>query len=118
MVPPVVAKDDEAFIKFGLERNFTPFMALCFSFSAVGVLTALSQVVAYGLTTGGPAVMVWGWLGASVLNLCVAYSMGEICSIFPGVGSVYFWTSSLCTSPRWQLPLSYCIGWISLWANV
>lgn len=107
-------KEPERIIQLGLERNFTPLMALCFSFSAVGVLTALSQVVAFGLTTGGPVVMVWGWLCASFFNYCVAYSMGMICSVHPGAGSVYYWTAMLCPWPKWAPVLSLTAGYLNL----
>lgn len=108
----------EPAMTFGLERNFTPFMALCFNFSSVGVLTALSQVVQFGLTTGGPVVMVWGWAAASFFNIVVAYSLAEMCSIFPGVGSVYYWTAMLCPWPQWAPVLSYIVGWLNLFACV
>lgn len=51
-----------------------------FSFSIVTSWTALSGVLIIGVETGGPPVMIWGWLATCVFTLAVAYSMAEMCS--------------------------------------
>jgi choline transport protein len=51
-----------------------------FSFSIVTSWTALSGVLIIGVESGGPPVMVWGWLGVCLVTLAVAYSMAEMCS--------------------------------------
>jgi amino acid transporter len=51
-----------------------------FSFSIVTSWTALSGVLIIGVETGGPPVMIWGWLMVCIFTLSVAYSMAEMCS--------------------------------------
>lgn len=53
-----------------------------FSFSIVTSWTALSGVLIIGVESGGPPVMVWGWLGVCLVTLAVAYSMAEMCSAY------------------------------------
>jgi amino acid transporter len=42
-------------------------------------------------TTGGPAVMVWGWVVVACMTMLVGLSMAEICSAHPTSGGPYFW---------------------------
>lgn len=53
-----------------------------FSFSIVTSWTALSGVLIIGVESGGPPVMIWGWLGVCLVTLAVAYSMAEMCSAY------------------------------------
>jgi amino acid transporter len=70
-------------------------MSFSFCFSSIAVITSLCLVIGFGLKTGGPAVMIWGWLIASVFTILTASSMAEICSVYPSAGSVYYWTGML-----------------------
>lgn len=53
--------------------------------------SALGGVLVTGVNAGGPPVMIWGWIGISVVSLCVAYSMAEMCSEYPVAGGQYSW---------------------------
>jgi amino acid transporter len=54
--------------------------------------TNLSVVsISSGMITGGPAVMVWGWITVSLLTFFIAAGMAEICSAYPTAGGLYFW---------------------------
>jgi hypothetical protein len=48
-----------------------------------------------GLTYGGPAVCIWGWLGVSFCMLCIALGMAELCSAYPTSGGMYYWQYKL-----------------------
>lgn len=45
-----------------LSRGFTQLSSFSFCYTSVAVLASLSMLYSYGLSTGGPAVMVWGWV--------------------------------------------------------
>lgn len=66
-----------------------------------------------GVESGGPPVMVWGWIGVCALSLAVAYSMAEMCSAYPIVGGQYSWVAILAP-PKWARGLSYICGWFML----
>jgi amino acid transporter len=70
-------------------------MSFLFCFTTVNVLSSISMMFKYGMTTGGPAVMIWAWIVGATLNVIAGFSMAEICSSYPTAGSVYHWTALL-----------------------
>ena len=81
--------------------------------SVVSITSGVTSLFAYGMTTGGPVVMVWGWIAVSLLTLCVALGMAEICSAYPTAGGLYFWTAILV--PERHKPMaSWFTGWFNL----
>jgi len=68
------------------------------------------------MSSGGPAVLVWSWIGASIGNVIVACSLGEICSTYPSAGSVYYWAGQLA-SEEWAALTSYITGWFNFIGN-
>jgi choline transport protein len=78
--------DDEVLAQLGytaeLKRSFGLLGMVGFSFSIVTSWTALSGVLIIGVESGGPPVMVWGWLAVCLVTLAVAYSMAEMCSAY------------------------------------
>lgn len=99
-----------------LYRGFNAFMSFSFCFTAVAVVSAISLVFDYGLSTGGPAVMIWGWIIASVFTMFVGLAMAEICSSYPSAGSVYHW-SAMLGSEKGGPAASYICGWFNLLGN-
>lgn len=91
-------------------------MSFSFCFTAVSVISSCSLLLGYGLTTGGPVVMVWGWLIGSLLTMTVGLSMGEICSSYPSAGSVYHWAGMLA-SDKWAPFASFMCGWFNFLGN-
>jgi amino acid transporter len=65
-----------------LKRSFGLLGMVGFSFSIVTSWTALSGVLIIGVESGGPPIMVWGWLAVCIVTLAVAYSMAEMCSAY------------------------------------
>lgn len=63
-----------------LKRSFGLLGMVGFSFSIVTSWTALSGVLIIGVESGGPPVMIWGWVCVCLVTLAVAYSMAEMCS--------------------------------------
>ena len=93
-------------------------MSFSFTFSSIAVITSLCLVINFGLETGGPVVMTWGWLVASFFTLCTVATMAEICSVYPSAGSVYTWTGLLCPKRSWAPVLSYICAWFNMIGNV
>ncbi|KAI0708795.1 amino acid/polyamine transporter I [Fomitopsis betulina] len=95
----------------GLLQNFGV------SFSIISVITGVSSLFAYGLNTGGPAVMVWGWVVVACFTVCVGLAMAEICSAHPTSGGPYFWAAMLCR-PEQAAFASWITGWFNLLGQV
>lgn len=96
-----------------LKRSFGLIGMIGFSFSVVTSWTALSGVFIVGVTSGGPPVMVFSFLGVSLLTLAVAIPMAEMCSMYPVAGGQYSWVAALAP-PKIARGLSYVTGWFML----
>jgi amino acid transporter len=116
----VLDEDDKALERMGykseLYRGLSSFSNFAFGFTEVNVLCSFVSMYGYGLATGGPAVIIWGFLVTFMFNTVVAYSMAEICSAYPSAGSVYHWTGQLVPSSLAPVA-SYTCGWSNFLGN-
>lgn len=87
------------------------------SFVLASIPYGLATTLYYPLQGGGPAVVVWGWVLVSLIILCVAASLGEITSVFPVAGGVYYQTFMLapCNIRR---VAAYICGWAYVVGNI
>ena len=76
-------------------------MALSYSFNYIGAIPSLICYINFGLGTGGPIVMFWGFVINSIFTIMTAYCLAEICSAYPKNGSVYVWSKKLCNN-KWS----------------
>ncbi|QID34343.1 amino acid permease [Streptomyces albus] len=112
------ADDDDAHLKqLGIEpelgRRMTPFANFAISFSVISVLTGCLSMYGYGLVTGGPAVIVLGWLAVGALVMLIGMALAEITSAYPTAGGLYFMAERLAgdrDGERW--------GWYTGWLNM
>ena len=113
-------EDDRLLAKMGykqeLHRGVNAFMNFSFCFTAVAVVSGCSLLFPFGLATGGPVIMIWGWIIGSVFSTIVGLSMAEICSSYPSAGSVYHWAGMLA-SAEWAPFSSYMCGWFNFLGN-
>ncbi|KAN0065331.1 hypothetical protein ACQY0O_001167 [Thecaphora frezii] len=99
-----------------LKRNLGMMTILGLSFSILAAPFGLSTAFSIALTCGGPVTILWGWALVSLISLCMAASLAEICSQFPSSGGVYVWAAFIAT-PKWAPLTSWIVGWVSLVAN-
>jgi len=99
-----------------LYRGISTIMNFSMALTAVNCVSSLITVFALGLTTGGPVVMVWGWIVVAVGFSLVGVSLAEICSAYPAAGGVYHWTAQLAPS-KWAPAASYSCGWANYLAG-
>jgi amino acid transporter len=107
-------KSDDAYLReLGYEpvltRRMGPFGNFALSFSIISVLSGCMTLFGFGLTTGGPAVMLWGWALVGLMVLAVGAALAEVTSAYPVSGALYFMASKL-GGPRW----GYGTGWLNL----
>lgn len=76
----------------------------------------MSLMFNIGMTDGGPVTMTYGWIFVCCVSLCIAASLGEICSVYPTSGGVYYWSAMLST-PKYQAFASYLTGWLGTVGN-
>jgi amino acid transporter len=85
-----------------LHRGLDGFMNFAFGFTEVAALASVAITLGFGLSTGGPATLFWGFFTNFVMTTLIAYSLAEICGAYPSAGSVYHWAAQL--SPREWAP--------------
>jgi amino acid permease (GABA permease) len=99
-----------------LSRNMSGFSNFAVSFTIISILSGCLTLYAFGMNTGGPAVIVWGWPIVGVLTLFVGLAMAEVCSSFPTAGGLYYWAAKLAprNGPAW----SWFTGWFNFLGQV
>jgi len=96
-----------------LVRSRSTLQVAFMSFVLASIPYGLATTLFYPLIGGGPANVIWGWVMLSAIILCVAISLGEITSVYPTAGGVYYQTFML--SPPWCRKIT---SWICGWAYV
>ncbi|KDQ50336.1 hypothetical protein JAAARDRAFT_142165 [Jaapia argillacea MUCL 33604] len=116
-----MAADEAELARMGykqeLKRDLSLLQNFGMSFSIISIMTGIPSLFLFGLNTGGPAVMVWGWIVVACFTMCVGMSMAEVCSAHPTSGGPYFWAAML--SPPESAPFaSWITGWFNLLGQV
>ncbi|KAH9984369.1 APC amino acid permease [Russula vinacea] len=100
-----------------LKRDLTLMQNFGVSFSIISILTGIPPMFLFGLTTGGPAVMVWGFIVVAFFTMLVGLSMAEICSAHPTSGGPYYWAAML-SKPQGAPFASWVTGWFNLLGQI
>ena len=81
------------------------------------VLPSIFLQLEFGFKTGGPVVMVYGWLMVAFFTILIGSSLAEISSTYPVSGGLYYQAGALAS--RENAPLaSYVTGWLYLGGGV
>ncbi|HWF80369.1 MAG TPA: amino acid permease [Streptosporangiaceae bacterium] len=119
-VSPATLSDEEELHKLGyaqeLRRRMSGFSNFAVSFTIISILSGCLTLYGYGMNTGGPAIIVWGWPIVGILTLFVGLAMAEVCSSYPTAGGLYYWAAKLAKSrgPAW----SWFTGWFNFLGQV
>ncbi|WP_251023620.1 amino acid permease [Streptomyces sp. ISL-10] len=92
-----------------LARRMGGFGNFAISFSVISILSGCMTLYGFGLGTGGPAVMLWGWAGVGLFVLCVGMALAEVTSAYPTSGALYYMADRL-GGRKW--------GWYTGWLNL
>ncbi|KAF2173268.1 hypothetical protein M409DRAFT_17211 [Zasmidium cellare ATCC 36951] len=114
---PVDSKDEGKLAELGykqeLRRDWSVLHNFGVSFSIISVVTGITTLFEYGLTTGGPGVMSIGWICVSFFTLFVGLSMAEITSALPTAGGPYTWAAMLAPNQKLAAFFSWMTGWFN-----
>jgi amino acid permease (GABA permease) len=119
-VPSAVLSDEEELHKLGyaqeLLRRMSGFSNFAVSFTIISILSGCLTLYGYGMATGGPVVIVWGWPFVGIMTLFVGLAMAEVCSSYPTAGGLYYWSAKLAkkNSAAW----SWFTGWFNFLGQV
>jgi amino acid permease (GABA permease) len=115
-----LTSDEETLHRLGyaqeLRRRMSGFSNFAVSFTIISILSGCLTLYGYGMATGGPAVIVWGWPFVGIMTLFVGLAMAEVCSSFPTAGGLYYWSAKLArkNGPAW----SWFTGWFNFLGQV
>ncbi|MEW1660782.1 amino acid permease [Streptomyces sp. NPDC093707] len=105
--------DDLVLLELGYEqqlaRRMTAFGNAGTSFTVISILSGCMTMYGFGLATGGPAVMLWGWVAVGAMVLFIGASLAEVTSAYPTSGALYFMAHKL-GGKKW--------GWYTGWLNL
>ena len=86
------------------------------SFTIISILSGCLTLYGYGMNTGGPVLITWGWPFVGIMTLFVGLAMAEVCSRFPTAGGLYYWSAKL--APRNAAAWSWFTGWFNFLGQV
>ncbi|KAI1452401.1 amino acid transporter [Annulohypoxylon moriforme] len=112
---------DQVLVSLGyspeLSRNRSTLQVAFMSFVLAAIPYGLATTMYYPLVGGGPVNIIWGWVAVSLIIICVAASLGEITSVYPTAGGVYYQTFMLAP-PEWRRLAAWTCGWLYVVGNV
>ncbi|KAF1952159.1 amino acid transporter [Byssothecium circinans] len=103
--------------KSELVRNRSTLQVAFMSFVLASIPYGLSTTLYYPVVDSGPVGIIWGWLLVSLIIVCVAASLGEITSVYPTAGGVYYQTWML-SAPSYRKIISWICGWSFVVGNI
>ncbi len=120
-VPGALDPDQKRLHELGyaqeLRRRMSGFSNFAVSFTIISILSGCLTLYAFGMNTGGPAVIVWGWPFVGIMTLFVGLAMAEVCSSYPTAGGLYYWAAKLApgkSAAAW----SWFTGWFNFLGQV
>jgi amino acid permease (GABA permease) len=115
-----LSSDEETLHQLGyaqeLRRRMSGFSNFAVSFTIISILSGCLTLYGYGMGTGGPAIIVWGWPIVGIMTLFVGLAMAEVCSSFPTAGGLYYWSAKLAR--RNGAAWSWFTGWFNFLGQV
>ena len=87
LAPPARCRRTAAACELGyaqeLDRSMSGFSNFAVSFTIISILSGCLTLYGFGMNTGGPAVIVWGWPFVGIMTLFVGLAMAEVCLELP-----------------------------------
>ncbi|KAE8167101.1 amino acid/polyamine transporter I [Aspergillus tamarii] len=94
-----------------LRRNFRFVSIVGFGCTLISTWEVILTLLSAGLTDGGSAGLIWGFIIVSLGFTLVFASIAEMASMAPTSGGQYHWVSEFAPR-RYQKFLSYITGWL------
>ncbi|GHE62851.1 amino acid transporter [Streptomyces spiralis] len=99
-----------------LTRRFKAFDNFAISFTIINIISGIFSSFGFGMNAGGPRILVFGWIGVSVMVLFIGAAMAEVASAYPTSGALYFSAGKL--AKRHKGAWSWFTGWLNFVGQV
>jgi choline transport protein len=93
-----------------LSRKFNMWSMLSLAFCVLGTWSVFAQDLDSGLSNGGSIAILWGLAVVLFCNICVALSLGEMCSAMPTALGQAYWVHRIYSTPVGRF-ISYICAW-------
>jgi amino acid permease (GABA permease) len=107
--------DDQTLRELGyprqLSRRVNAFGNFAISATIINFISGVMTALGLAMVSGGPRVMVFGWLAVGLLVLFVGAAMAEITSGFPTSAALYYWSAKL--AKKHNAVWSWFTGWLN-----
>ncbi|TKA53475.1 hypothetical protein B0A53_04469 [Rhodotorula sp. CCFEE 5036] len=102
-----------------LKIRFSPLSMAFLCFTVVSTAPSWAGSLSTALYSGGPTVMVLGFLVVALCSLCGAASLAEMVSIWPTAEGQIAWTENMAPAScasflRYWVAWLSCTGWVAL----
>jgi len=118
--PAAMSDDEKRLHELGyaqvLARRMSGFSNFAVSFTIISILSGCLTLYQFGMNTGGPVMIVWGWPIVGAFTLMVGLAMAEVCSSYPTAGGLYYWSAKLAR--RNAAAWSWFTGWFNFLGQV
>ncbi|MEU6174497.1 amino acid permease [Streptantibioticus parmotrematis] len=115
------SSDEERLRQLGytqvLARRMSAFSNFAVSFTIISVLSGCLTLYGFGMGTGGPAMLIWGWVAVGLMTLIVGLAMAEVCSAYPTSAGLYFWAHRMAPK-RSAAAWAWFTGWFNVLGQV
>src|SRR6185437_14913000 len=107
--------DDQTLRELGyprqLSRRVNAFGNFAISATIINFISGVMTALGLAMVSGGPRIMVFGWLAVGLLVLFVGAAMAEITSGFPTSAALYYWSAKL--AKKHNAVWSWFTGWLN-----
>ncbi|GAA5855727.1 hypothetical protein JCM8547_001660 [Rhodosporidiobolus lusitaniae] len=98
-----------------IQRNISALGLVGVSLEILNGWMSISSSIIIGLSQGGTVVVLYGLIGLTLVNLCIAGTLAEMASAVPTAGGQYVW-SALFSPKSTRRAVSFATGFVSLFA--
>ncbi|KAK6515554.1 hypothetical protein TWF506_007884 [Arthrobotrys conoides] len=99
-----------------LKKRFNLWSCLAMEFASMATWACLYVTIGTSIDCGGPVGLIYGTILVTVMNTCMAMSLGEFASIMPKAGAQQLWT--LVAGGRYGPVISYYTGYLNLLGEI
>ncbi|GAA5859404.1 hypothetical protein JCM8547_002018 [Rhodosporidiobolus lusitaniae] len=101
------------------EKVFSTFEILSLGYCVCNSWVGVAGALTIGLSQGGPALLVYGFILMSLIILCIGLSLSELASVYPHAGGQYVYAHRLAPA-RFRRAASFATGFanIAAWAVI
>ena len=97
-----LSTDEEELHRLGyaqeLRRRMSGFSNFAVSFTIISILSGCLTLYGFGMNTGGPAVIVWGWPFVGIMTLFVGLAIFRLLDFEVWLSHFALWDADLLTN--------------------